>query len=109
MMKRISFVGRSLNDLKLFPEDAKREAGFQLDKVQRGIEPTDWKPIKTVGASVREIRINDGQGIFRVIYVAKYADTIFVLHAFKKKSQKTAQIDLDIAKQRLKIVIQETQ
>ena len=109
MMKRISFVGRSLNDLKQFPEDAKHEAGFQLDKVQRGLEPSDWKPIKTVGAGVTEIRIKGDQGIYRVIYVAKYVDTVFVLHAFKKKSQKTAQKDLDIAKQRLKTVIQEAQ
>ena len=109
MMKRISFIGRSLNDLKQFPEDAKREAGFQLDKVQRGIEPSDWKPIKTVGTSVREIRIKDDQGIYRVIYVAKYADTVFVLHAFKKKSQKTTKKDIEIAKKRLRIVIQEIQ
>ncbi|GBE45964.1 hypothetical protein BMS3Bbin11_01057 [bacterium BMS3Bbin11] len=109
MMKRISFVGRSLNDLKRFPENAMREAGFQLDKVQRGVEPTDWKPIKTIGVGVGEIRINDEQGIYRVIYVAKYSDTVFVLRAFKKKSQKTAQKDLDIAKQRLKTVMQETQ
>ena len=108
-MKRISFVGRSLNDLKEFPEDAKREAGFQLDKVQRGIEPSDWKPIQTVGMSVREIRIKDDKGIYRVIYVAKYAETVFVLHAFKKKSQKTTKKDIEIAKKRLRIVIQEIQ
>ena len=108
-MKRISFVDRSLNDLKLFPEDARREAGYQLDKVQRGFDPTDWKPMKTVGAGVSEIRIKDDQGIYRVIYITKYANTVFVLHAFKKKSQKTAKKDLDIARQRLKVVIQEVQ
>ena len=108
-MKRISFVDRSLNDLKQFPEDARREAGYQLDKVQRGFDPTDWKPMKTVGAGVSEIRIKDDQGIYRVIYITKYANTVFVLHAFKKKSQKTAKKDLDIARQRLKVVIQEVQ
>lgn len=108
-MKRISFVGRSLDDLKQFPEGAKREAGYQLDKVQRGLEPSDWKPIKTVGRGVTEIRITDDQGIYRVIYVAKYADLVFVLHAFKKKSQKTSPNDLEIARQRLKMVTQEAQ
>ncbi|MFW2438259.1 MAG: type II toxin-antitoxin system RelE/ParE family toxin [Arenicellales bacterium] len=108
-MKRISFVDRSLNDLKQFPEDARREAGYQLDKVQRGIEPTDWKPMKMVGAGVTEIRIKDDQGIYRVIYISKYANTVFVLHAFKKKSQKTAKKDLEIARKRLKVVIQEVQ
>ncbi|MEN8713244.1 MAG: type II toxin-antitoxin system RelE/ParE family toxin [Arenicellales bacterium] len=108
-MKRISFVDRSLNDLKQFPEDARREAGYQLDKVQRGIEPTDWKPMKMVGAGVTEIRIRDDQGIYRVIYISKYANTVFVLHAFKKKSQKTAKKDLEIARKRLKVVIQEVQ
>jgi phage-related protein len=108
-MKRISFVDRALNDLKHFPEDARREAGYQLDKVQRGFDPTDWKPMKTVGAGVSEIRIKDDQGIYRVIYITKYANTVFVLHAFKKKSQKTAKKDLDIARQRLKAVIQEVQ
>jgi len=108
-MKRISFVGRSLDELKHFPEDARREAGYQLDKVQRGLEPSDWKPIKTVGCGVTEIRITEDQGIYRVIYVAKYAETVFVLHAFKKKSQKTSKNDLDIVRQRLKMVIQEAQ
>ena len=108
-MKRISFVDRSLNDLKQFPEDARREAGYQLDKVQRGLEPTDWKPMKMVGAGVTEIRIKDDQGIYRVIYISKYANTVFVLHAFKKKSQKTAKKDLEIARKRLKVVIQEVQ
>ena len=108
-MKRISFVDRSLNDLKQFPEDARREAGYQLDKVQRGFDPADWKPMKTVGAGVSEIRIKDDQGIYRVIYITKYANTVFVLHAFKKKSQKTAKKDLEIARKRLKVVIQEVQ
>ncbi len=106
-MKRISFVGCSLDDLKQFPEDAQREAGYQLDKVQRGLEPSDWKPIKTIGHGVTEIRITDDQGIYRVIYVAKYADLVFVLHAFKKKSKKTSKNDLEIARQRLKMVMQE--
>ena len=87
-MKRISFVGKSLNDLKQFPADAKREAGYQLDRLQRGYNPNDWKAIKNMSFGVREIRIKDETGIYRVIYIAKYLETIFVLHAFKKKTQK---------------------
>lgn len=108
-MKVIYFVGKSLDELKQFPDDVKREAGYQLDRVQRGYDPNDWKAMKTIGTGVREIRIKDEAGIYRVIYVAKYLETIFVLHAFKKKTQKTAQKDLDIAKQRLKTIIQEMQ
>ncbi len=106
-MKLIYFVGRSLEELKQFPETAMREAGYQLDKVQRGLEPSDWKSMNSIGLGVREIRIKDEQGIFRVMYVTRYLDAIFVLHAFKKKSQKTSNKDLDITRQRLKIVSQE--
>lgn len=106
-MRRISFVGQSLNDIKQFPENAKRESGYQLDRVQRGLNPNDWKSMVSMGAGVKEIRIKDATGIYRVIYVAKYLDTLFVLHAFKKKTQKIAKRDLNIIKERLKIVEQE--
>jgi phage-related protein len=68
---------------------ARRGAGFQLDKVQRGLDPDDWKPMKTVGAGVNEIRVRDAAGAFRVIYVARLAAAIFVLHCFEKKSRRT--------------------
>lgn len=102
MLKPIEFRGNSLDDLRSFPQDARREAGLQLDRVQRGLEPDDWKPMKSVGAGVREIRVSDTDGIFRVIYVAKFEDAIFVLHCFQKKAQKTAQPDIDLAKERYK-------
>lgn len=70
-MRPIRFLGSSLDDLRHFPADARQEAGYQLDKVQHGMEPTDWKPMKTVGAGVKEIRIKDDAGAFRVIYLAK--------------------------------------
>lgn len=94
MSKGLDFRGGALNDLRAFPHSARREAGYQLDKVQNGEMPTDWKPIATIGRGVREIRIRDDDGTFRVIYVAKFADMIHVLHCFQKKTQKTARSDL---------------
>lgn len=102
MLKPIEFRGNSLDDLRSFPQDARREAGLQLDRVQRGLQPDDWKPMKSVGPGVREIRLSDMDGIFRIIYVAKFEDAIFVLHCFQKKTQKTAQPDIDLAKERYK-------
>jgi phage-related protein len=86
--KPVAFRGSALSDLREFPLTARRDAGHQLDQVQQGIEPDDWKPMNTVGQGVREIRIRDEAGVFRVIYVAKFADAIYVLHCFQKKSQK---------------------
>ncbi len=67
-MKELYFEGSSLNDLKAFPTDAKREAGFQLDRVQHDLDPVDWKPMRSIGAGVREIRIRCADGTYRVIY-----------------------------------------
>ncbi len=106
-MKDIDFVGSSLESIKSFPYKAKRQVGHELDKVQRGQEPSDWKPMKSVGQGVREIRIKDEQGIFRVVYVVKFLDLVYVLHAFQKKTEKTAKHDLELAKKRLKQLIQE--
>ncbi len=100
-MKDIRFCGRSLEVLRGFPTVAKREAGYQLDRVQHGLEPTDWKPMPSIGSGVREIRIMHG-GQYRVIYVARFADAVFVLHAFQKNTQKARKQDIDAAKQALK-------
>lgn len=105
-MKEIRFCGRSLDVLRGFPSDAKRETGYQLDRVQRGLEPNDWKPMPTIGAGVREIRIMH-EGQYRVIYVARFADSIHVLHAFQKKTQKTRKQDIDAAKHALRQVLKE--
>lgn len=99
-MKALRFRGSALNDLRAFPRSARREAGYQLDKVQNGQAPTSWKPMTTVGAGVQEIRIRDKSGAFRVLYVAKFSDAIYVLHCFQKKTQKTSQMDLDLAAKR---------
>lgn len=101
-MKAIVFHGSSLEDIKNFPDDAKRAAGDQLRFVQMGLEPADWKPIRNVGQGVMEIRIKEASGQYRIIYVAKFADAVHVLHAFQKKTQKTSGKDLDLARRRYK-------
>jgi len=105
--KPIEFRGGALDDLCRFPTAARREAGYQLYQVQEGLDPDDWKPMNTVGPGVKEIRIHEADGAFRVIYVAKFADAIYVLHCFQKKTQKTNSDDLALAKRRYKDLIRE--
>ena len=102
MTKPIEFLGDSLEALRAFPQVARREAGFQLDRVQRGLSPDDWKPMTTIGTGVREIRVRDASGAYRVIYVARFEEAVFVLHCFQKKTGKTAKSDLDLARARLR-------
>lgn len=108
-MKPIEFRGDSLDCLREFPRDARREVGFQLDRVERGLEPFDWKPMAAVGSGVREIRVRDESGAFRVLYVAKFADVVYVLHCFQKKTQATSRRDLNLAEQRYREVLKERQ
>lgn len=96
----VEFIGSALNDLRDFPLSARREAGYQIDKVQHGEEPDDWKPMKTIGAGVQEIRIQDEAGAFRVIYVAKLKNAVYVLHCFQKKTQRTSTQDIALANKR---------
>ena len=103
------FLGEALEALRAFPDGARRDAGFQLDKVQRGEEPDDWKPIIAIGAGVKEIRIWDDSGTFRVIYLAKLADAVYVLHCFQKKSQQTCQQDIKLARKRFRNLMKEKQ
>lgn len=98
-MKPLEFVGSSLDDLKAFPAEARRAAGFELSFVQRGLEPSDWKPMKGVGAGVMELRVHV-LGEWRVLYVAKFARAVYVLHAFQKKTQKTRREDVELARVR---------
>lgn len=102
-MKRIAFVGDSLECLRDFPADARSTAGFQLREVQKGNDPSDWKPMKTIGSGVREIRIREASGAFRIIYVASIGEHVVVLHAFQKKTQRTSQKDINLAATRLKL------
>jgi phage-related protein len=107
MLKPVEFRGSALRDLRDFPEDARREAGYQLDQVQRGKEPDDWKPIKTVGKGVQEIRIWDAAGTFRVIYIATLPDAVYVLHCFRKTTRQTSKADLDLATSRFGALLKE--
>lgn len=107
-MKPIVFVGDSLKRLREFPEDARHDAGYQLDKVQRGQAPDDFKPIASIGKGVEEIRLWDDSGTYRVIYTARPRDAVYVLHAFQKKTQATPKRDLDLVRQRWAQVVKET-
>ncbi len=98
--KPVEFLGSALSDLRDFPLSARREAGYQIDKAQFGDEPDDWKPMKTIGAGVQEIRIQDETGAFRVIYIAKLKDAVYVLHCFQKKTQRTSAQDIALASKR---------
>ena len=99
-MKPIVFLGNSLKCLRDFPEDARIDAGYQLGRVQRGIQPLDFKPMPSIGKGVEEIRIWDDNGTFRVVYTARMANAVYVLHAFQKKTQATSTQDIDTAKSR---------
>ena len=98
-MKPLNFVGTSLDDLRNFPDEARRAAGFELRAVQNGFEPSDWRPMHAIGHGVKEIRIHV-LGEWRVIYVAKFRNVVYVLHAFQKKTRKTSQHDIDLARHR---------
>ena len=98
-MKPLNFVGSSLDDLRNFPDEARRAAGFELRAVQDGFEPSDWKPMSIIGPGVKEIRIHV-LGEWRVIYVAKFRDAVYVLHAFQKKTRRTSLHDIDMARRR---------
>jgi len=105
--KEIRWAGSSLDDIKEFPREPLREAGYQLSQVQAGLDPTDWKPFDDVGPGAKEIRIRDKTGIYRVMYVAKFEEAIYVLHCFQKKTEATSQHDKDIASARYKAILRE--
>lgn len=105
--KRVVFIGSARNDLRAFPAGARREAGHQLDQIQHGREPDDWKPMSSIGRGVREIRIRDVSNAYRVLYVAKFAEAVFVLHCFQKKSQRTGARDIELATQRYRDLVKE--
>jgi phage-related protein len=106
-LRPVDFRGDSLDALKEFPLLARKEAGHELDRVQHGEDPNDWKPMSDVGPGVREIRIRDSQGIFRVMYVTKFDDVVYVLHCFQKKTQKTSKSDLQLGKERYAELVRE--
>ena len=103
-MKQIIFLGSTLTDIRGFPHEARNTTGQQLSKVQYGRSPYDWKPMSGIGAGVKEIRVKAADGIYRTIYIAKFAEAVYVLHALQKKTQKTRKQDLDLARIRLKTI-----
>jgi len=104
-MKSLEFLGSSQKDLREMPAEVRHALGLELMTVQYGGEPSDFKPMPDVGAGVYEIRYRDrSNGAFRVMYVAKFADTVYVLHAFQKKTQKTAKYDIDLAAKRYRMI-----
>lgn len=103
-MKGLYWLGTSLDDVRRFPAEARREIGTELFLVQRGVEPTDWKPMASVGAGVREIRIRLRSGAYRLLYVVESDTAVYVLHAFKKTTQKTARGDIDKARARYALI-----
>jgi len=98
--KFVVFLGSSLSDLRAFPTGARRQVGYQLDRLQQGRDPDDWKPMQIVGDGAREIRVRDSSGAFRAIYVARLAGTIYVVHCFQKKTAKTSRNDIELARRR---------
>ncbi|MFQ5745505.1 MAG: type II toxin-antitoxin system RelE/ParE family toxin [Acidobacteriota bacterium] len=102
--KPLRWVGSSLADLRAFPDEARRRAGYQLRRVQSGLMPGDWKPMTAVGVGVHEIRVRVGTE-HRVFYVATFPEAVYVLHAFEKRTRSTRKSDVDLAKRRLADVI----
>jgi phage-related protein len=105
-LKRIVWHGDSLERIRSFPGDARQDAGYELERVQRNLEPRDWKPMNAAGAGVIEIRVHAG-GEYRVFYVAKFKDAVHVLHAFVKKTQKTRRAEIELAAKRYREALEE--
>lgn len=101
-MKDVRFVGSSREDLRVLPKAVRQDMGRQIDRVQKGLDPLDWKPMPSVGRGVREIRIRDEGNNYRCVYVTNIGEDVYVLHVFTKKSRKTSRKDMDTAKSRLK-------
>lgn len=99
----VAWLGSTLADVRAFPKTARERLGYALGRVQQGIEPPDWKPMPSIGVGVHELRVRVGRQ-FRLIYIAKYAEAVYVLHVFEKKTRKTDQRDLDLARKRLSLV-----
>ena len=98
-LKSIQWLGDSLERLRRFPAEARREIGYQLELVQLGLEPSDWKPMPIIGSGTVEIRVH-AELESQVFYVAKFEDAIYVLHVFVKKTRKTSPLDIELGKKR---------
>jgi len=105
-VKPLEWLGDSLENLRAFEPAARRLAGYQLERIQAGKEPSDFKPMPSVGLGVNEIRIRT-TGAYRVFYVVRFSEAVYVLHAFQKKSGKTAKEDLELGRRRFRALVQE--
>ncbi|MGB7264392.1 MAG: type II toxin-antitoxin system RelE/ParE family toxin [Terracidiphilus sp.] len=101
-MKPVRFLGDSRKVLREFPKDARQEAGYQLQRIQTGLPAEDFKPMHPIGAGVEEIRISEESGTFRVVYTARPAEAVYVIHAFQKKTRATSRRDIEIARERFR-------
>ncbi|MEM1118068.1 MAG: type II toxin-antitoxin system RelE/ParE family toxin [Bacteroidota bacterium] len=106
-LKPVEWARPALHAARALPSGARRELGFQLDRVQRGLNPNDFKPIKAVGAGVYEIRVRDEGRAFRSFYVARFDQAVYVLHVFEKKTRKTLQADLDLGRSRYRALLRQ--
>lgn len=106
LIKPLTWISDSKDQVQGFSGEARRRAGFELWEVQLGKEPSDWKPMPSVGVGVNELRVRDG-GAFRVIYLAKFPEAVYVLHAFQKKTRKTALADIELARTRYRAMLKE--
>jgi len=105
-IKPVEWLGDSRERVQAFPSEPRREVGFELWEVQQGKQPSDWKPMPSVGLGVNEIRVRAGNA-YRLIYVARFSEAVYVLHAFEKKSRKTSKPDLELARKRFRTMVQE--
>jgi phage-related protein len=103
-MKAVIWMGRSRDDLRQFPQGAQDALGFELYRIQCGLDPKDWKPMISVGAGVKEIRVRDDAGAFRMVYLATRPEGVYVLHCFQKKTPRTSRSDLELAAKRFKSI-----
>lgn len=104
-MKQIIWLGNTHQIIKNYPDNAKQEIGYNLDKIQRGLDPTDWRPMASIGSGTKEIRIHL-ENEYRVLYLAKFQEAIYILHTFTKKTQQTSKKDIELAKQRYKEILE---
>ena len=103
--KPIQWLGDSLDRLRRFPHPARREIGYQLSLIQNGRSASDWKPVPVVGAGVIEIRVH-AEGEYRMFYVAKFEDAVYVLHVFVKKTRKASSLDIELGKRRYRELLE---
>ncbi|MDV6278106.1 type II toxin-antitoxin system RelE/ParE family toxin [Rhodococcus erythropolis] len=103
--KPIRWVGSALDDLRDLSADAQDDLGYQMGRVQQGVDPDDWKPMKDVGTGCLEIRVRTSDGAFRAFYVARFGEAVYVLHCFQKKTQKTSKSDIELGRRRYKAAV----